>query len=154
MPSHLGAVSPHELFTAALGLAAVAVTVLFPGHTVVAGPCTGPGAPTYTETQCLTAISIPGNPLRSFDISWSDPDRGQYFFSDRSNAGVDVIDTHRNMFQRTLGGFVGVVLNGSGAVDMTNLDRTESPAMAVGFMVVTVTVLSRCSISMRRPRRR
>ena len=34
-----------------------------------AAPCTGPGAPTNTETKCLTAVQIPGNPLRSYDIS-------------------------------------------------------------------------------------
>jgi hypothetical protein len=31
--------------------------------------CTGPGAPTDAQTRCLTAVQIPGNPLRSFDIS-------------------------------------------------------------------------------------
>jgi len=35
----------------------------------------GLGAPITTETRCLTAIQIPGNPLRSFDISWVDADR-------------------------------------------------------------------------------
>jgi hypothetical protein len=118
MPIVTRPVSRHGLFTAALGLAAAAIAAVFlSGQAAVAQPCTGPGAPTSTDTQCLTAISIPGNPLRSFDISWSNPDRGQYYFSDRSNSGVDVIDTHSNTFQRTLGGFVGVVLNGSGGVD-------------------------------------
>src|SRR5262245_37899580 len=73
--------------------------------------CTGPGAPTTTQTKCLTAVLIPGHPLRSFDISWVNPDRAEYYFADRSNAGVDVIDTHSLKFKRTIGGFVGVVLN-------------------------------------------
>ena len=73
--------------------------------------CTGPGAPTNTQTKCLTAVQIPGNPLRSFDISWVNPDRAEYYFADRSNAGIDVIDTHTLKFKRTIGGFVGVVLN-------------------------------------------
>ena len=30
----------------------------------VAQPCTGPGAPTTTETECLTAVQIPGNPMQ------------------------------------------------------------------------------------------
>jgi hypothetical protein len=78
----------------------------------------GPGAPTNTQTKCLTAVSIPGNPLRSFDISWVDPDRAEYYFADRSNSGIDVIDTQRHAFKRTIGGFVGVVLNPkTGAVD-------------------------------------
>ena len=84
----------------------------------VAAPCTGPGAPTTTQTQCLTAVQIPGNPLRSFDISWVDPLRAEYYLADRSNAGIDIIDTQTLKFQRTIGGFVGIVLNGAGtAVD-------------------------------------
>ena len=73
--------------------------------------CSGPGAPTNTQTKCLNAVQIPGNPLRSFDISWVNPDRAEYYFADRSNSGIDVIDTHSLKFKRTIGGFVGVVLN-------------------------------------------
>jgi hypothetical protein len=79
--------------------------------------CTGPGAPTTTQTKCLTAIQIPGNPLRSYDISWVNPDRAEYYLADRSNAGIDVIDTQHNTFKRTIGGFVGVKLNASGGVN-------------------------------------
>ena len=77
----------------------------------VAAPCTGPGAPTTTQTKCLTAVQIPGNPLRSFDISWVNPDRAEYYFADRSNAGIDIIDTQTLKFKRTIGGFVGIILN-------------------------------------------
>jgi hypothetical protein len=81
-------------------------------------PCTGPGAPTTTQTKCLTAVAIPGNPLRSFDISWVSPDRGEYYLADRSNAGVDIIDTRRSMFKKTIAGFIGIKLNAAGtAVD-------------------------------------
>jgi len=81
------------------------------------GACTGPGAPTNTETKCLTAVQIPGNPLRSFDISWVNPNRAEYYLGDRSNAGIDIIDTHTLKFKRTIGGFVGVKLNAAGAVN-------------------------------------
>ena len=81
-----------------------------------AAPCTFT-PPLTTQTKCVTAIHIPGNPLRSFDISFVNPDRGEYYLGDRSNSGVDVIDTHSLTWKRTLGGFVGIVLNGSGAVD-------------------------------------
>jgi len=77
-----------------------------------AAPCTSPGAPTTTDTECLTAVQIPGNPLRSFDISWVNPDRAEYYLADRSNAGIDIIDTKKNTFKQTIGGFVGVKLNG------------------------------------------
>src|SRR5690348_4924339 len=83
----------------------------------LAAPCTGPGAPTTTETKCLTAVQIPGNPLRSFDISWVNPHRGEYYLGDRSNSGIDIIDTRTLTFQRTIGGFVGAKLNSKGAVD-------------------------------------
>ena len=76
----------------------------------IAAPCTGPGAPTTTQTKCLTAVQIPGNPLRSFDISWVNPDRAENYLGDRSNAGITIIDTQTLTFKRTIGGFVGVVL--------------------------------------------
>jgi hypothetical protein len=79
--------------------------------------CMGPGAPTTTQTKCLTAVQIPGNPLRSFDISWVDPQRAEYYLADRSNAGIDIIDTDNDSFKRKLPGFVGVVLNTNGTVN-------------------------------------
>jgi hypothetical protein len=80
--------------------------------------CQGPGAPATTETKCLTAIPIPGNPLESFDISWVNPDRAEYYLADRANSGVDVIDTRHLVFRKTIGGFVGIKLNTAGtAVD-------------------------------------
>src|SRR6516225_10218613 len=87
------------------------------GAAAAAAPCTGPGAPTTTQTKCLTAITIPGNPLRSFDISWANPDRAEYYLGDRSNAGIDIISTKNNTFKRRIPGFVGIKLLGSGAVD-------------------------------------
>jgi hypothetical protein len=82
----------------------------------VAADCTFT-PPLKTQTKCLTAVFIPGNPLRSFDISFVNPDRAEMYFADRSNSAVDVIDTETLKFKRFLGGFVGVALNGAGAVD-------------------------------------
>jgi hypothetical protein len=80
--------------------------------------CTGPGAPTNTETKCLTAVQLPqgSNPLRSYDISWVNPHRAEYYLADRSNASIDIIDTHHRTFKRFLGKgqFVGVKLNAAG----------------------------------------
>src|ERR1700686_1290200 len=78
--------------------------------------CTGPGAPTDTQTRCLTAVQIPGNPLRSFDISWVNPDRAEYYLGDRSNSGIDIVDTQNLVYKRRLGGFVGIKLLATGAV--------------------------------------
>ena len=68
------------------------------------------------KQNALTAVAIQ-NPrpiklaLRSFDISWVDPDRAEYYLGDRANAGVTIVDTTELSFKRTIGGFVGVVLN-------------------------------------------
>jgi hypothetical protein len=97
--------------TAAAGLWSVASTSSF------AAPCTGPGAPTTTETRCLTAVQIPGIPLQSFDISWVNPKRAEMYFADRSNAGVEVIDTQTLEWKRRLPGFVGAVHNQNGTVN-------------------------------------
>jgi hypothetical protein len=79
--------------------------------------CTGPGAPTNTQTKCLTAVQIPGNPLQSYDISWVNPDRAEYYLADRSNAGIDVINTRNLTFKRAIPGFVGAKLNANGTVN-------------------------------------
>jgi hypothetical protein len=78
--------------------------------------------PLTTQTKCVQAVAINGNPLLSYDISWFSTERNQYYLGDRSNAGIDVIGrnhlTHKWEWKRILGGFVGVVLNGAGtAVD-------------------------------------
>ena len=70
--------------------------------------------PLTTQTKCLKAIIIPGNPLRSFDISFVNPDRDEYYLADRSNKGITIVDTQRLKFKRTIPGFVGIVLNAAG----------------------------------------
>jgi hypothetical protein len=72
-----------------------------------AAPCTGPGAPTNTQTRCLTAIDLQGAPLKSYDISWVNPDRAEYYLADRSNFSVDIIDTRTLTFKRRIVGFIG-----------------------------------------------
>ena len=105
--------------------ALLGVTSLALPGAAFAAPCTGPGAPSTTQTRCLTAVQIPGNPLRSYDISWVDPYRGEYYLADRSNSGVDVIDTRTLTFKRTIGGFVGVVLNSSHTAVNNNLSGPD-----------------------------
>lgn len=88
--------------------------------------CQGPGAPTTTQTTCLTAIAIPGNPIRSFDISWVDSDRAEYYLADRSNKGVDIIDTAHNTFKKRIGGFVGIKLLTTGPNAGKAVDNNHS----------------------------
>jgi hypothetical protein len=98
--------------TALLGAAA-----LVPSSAALAA-CVGPGAPDNAQTKCVTAIHVPGNPLTSFDISWVNPNRAEYYLADRSNHGITIIDTQHLKFKRTIGGFKGIVLNKTGtAVD-------------------------------------
>jgi len=104
------------LFGAAIAPALLVMSGMA-GLSTAFATCTGPGAPIDTQTRCLTAVQIPGNALRSFDISWVDPDRAEYYLADRSNAGIDIIDTQHNTFKRRLPGFVGIVLNTKGAVN-------------------------------------
>src|SRR5260221_712872 len=103
-------------FTFRNSIAAMLAAPALVGAGTAYAACTGPGAPSNTETRCLTAVQIPGNPLRSYDISWVNPHRAEYYLADRSNAGIDIIDTRTLTFKRTLGKglFVGVVLNGAG----------------------------------------
>jgi hypothetical protein len=97
------------------------VITLFTGVSLatsaLAQPCTGAGAPSTTETKCLTAVQIPGKPLGAFDISWVNPNRSEYYLSDRSNAGIDVVSTATNTFLRRLPGFVGIAFNADGTPD-------------------------------------
>jgi hypothetical protein len=91
----------------------------------IAAPCQGPGAPTTTQTKCVTAVQIPGNPLRSFDISWVDPSRAEMYFADRSNKGISIVDTQTLTFKRTITGFAGVVLNGAGTAVNNNVSGPD-----------------------------
>jgi len=63
--------------------------------------------PLTTQTKCVTAVQIPGSPLLSYDISWVNPNRAEYYLADRSNFGIDIIDTQHLTFKRRIVGFVG-----------------------------------------------
>jgi hypothetical protein len=93
------------------------ITLAFTISDAAFAACSGPGAPSTTQTKCLTAITIPGNALRSFDISFVNPDRAELYLADRSNSGIDVIDTRLNKWKRTITGFVGIKNTATGAVD-------------------------------------
>ena len=46
--------------------------------------------------KLLTTIPIPNVTMKTFDISWVDPNTRRYFLADRSNQAIDVIDTRTN----------------------------------------------------------
>ena len=61
----------------------------------------------------LTVIDLPGNPLVKFDISWVDAEARRYYFADRSNARVAVIDCDRLEYAGAVGegDFTGATAN-------------------------------------------
>ena len=100
---------------ATVGSVLAAAFLFAPSNAFAAGPaCSGAGAtPAGSPIQCLGAIYLPPgqNPLTSFDISWVNPARAEYYLADRANAAVQVFQTSTNTYQRPLAGFVGCVLN-------------------------------------------
>ena len=67
-----------------------------------------------TPVNLLGVIPIPGNPITSADISWVDPGTERYYFADRSNLGVDIIDAETNFFVGRVGGMAGALPSGGG----------------------------------------
>jgi hypothetical protein len=55
--------------------------------------------------RLVDRISLPGAPLKSFDIGFAEG--AVYALADRSNAAVDLIDTHTRRFLGRVGGFAG-----------------------------------------------
>jgi hypothetical protein len=54
-----------------------------------------------------TAANNQGGEMTAFDISFVDPVTGDYYFADRSNASVDVINGATNTVINQIGGFAG-----------------------------------------------
>ena len=75
---------------------------------------TGPPNTNYTLLQNIGLPGVPtpaGGPPFSFDISFVDSSAGRYYLADRTNFGVDVIDTKANTYLGTAKGFTGPVLS-------------------------------------------
>jgi len=66
------------------------------------------------ELRQIGTISIPGEPLNSFDISWIDQASGLYFLADRSNKGIDIVDTKKSAWIGRVAGMVGPVMKKDG----------------------------------------
>ena len=59
------------------------------------------------ELRQIGTISIPGEPLNSFDISYIDQGTGMLYLADRSNKGIDIIDTKKGAWVGRVAGMVG-----------------------------------------------
>jgi DNA-binding beta-propeller fold protein YncE len=60
-----------------------------------------------------STVTLPGAPLKGFDISWFDSSSDAYYLADRSNARIDVIDGRTRTYTRSIGAgqFVGATGN-------------------------------------------
>ncbi len=67
-----------------------------------------------TPVGLVGVIPIPGNPIASADISWADPGTERYYFADRSNNGVDIVDAEDDVFVGRVSGFAGPLPSGGG----------------------------------------
>ena len=62
----------------------------------------------------VATVKIPGKPLVSFDFGFIDPVFPIYYFADRTNGGVDLIDIPTNSFITRITGFSGAPINPDG----------------------------------------
>src|SRR5258708_33573813 len=62
----------------------------------------------------LSVIKVPDNPVTSADISWADPVTERYYFADRSNCGVEVIDAEKDVWVGRVKGMAGPLPSGGG----------------------------------------
>src|SRR5437773_2949640 len=67
-----------------------------------------------TPAGMIGVIPVPGNPITSADISWVDPGTERYYFADRSNFGVDIIDAETNFYVGRVTGMAGALPSGGG----------------------------------------
>jgi DNA-binding beta-propeller fold protein YncE len=79
-------------------MAAALATIVVGGNAFAAG------------VKLLTTIDVPGEEIKLFDIGVVDAAAGRYYIADRSNNGVDIIDTKTNKYVGRVAGMVGVVM--------------------------------------------
>lgn len=89
---------------AAASLAAGAAQAQGPGLDSGTGPSPSSSETSYSR---IATIQVPGKPLTSFDFTAVDPVLPLYYLTDRSNAGLDIIETLTNTFVTRIGGFIG-----------------------------------------------
>src|SRR5258705_9613731 len=74
---------------------------------------------TGITTGMLRSVSsvsskCPATPVTSADISWADPVTERYYFADRSNFGVEVIDAEKDVWVGRVKGMAGALPSGGG----------------------------------------
>ncbi len=72
------------------------------------------GHDSHTPVNLVGIIPIPGNPITSADIAWVDRGTRRYYFADRSNNGVDIIDVENDVWVGRVVGMAGALPSGGG----------------------------------------
>jgi sugar lactone lactonase YvrE len=129
------------------------------GTAMLAGALATRGGSALAATVSLVAtIEIPGNKLEQFDFGYVDSDTGRYYITDRSNAGVDIIDTRKLAYIGWVGGFVGLKrdANGRPAIQLSGPNGlafdTEKRQLWTADGDSTVKVIDRCRSAARHRR--
>jgi hypothetical protein len=114
-------------------LTACVVSALVASGSTLVG--SAPADETFTATSAIAVPILPGNPrggLGSFDIGFDDPVLQIYLLADRSNAGLDIVDT--SALGNTSGNVGGIgVLAGGQFVGLCINPKPISPATTVTF---------------------
>jgi len=97
-----------------LGLLFLAVTIIPLSSVGNAQVNNGDNGNRNAPVSPSSAILIPGNPITSTDIAWADPGTERYYFADRSNAGVEVIDAEKDLWVGRIAGMAGALPSGGG----------------------------------------
>ncbi len=114
-----------RLLRATLMASALISSAMLVGSSVARaqGSATAP-SPTYSR---IATVAIPGAPLAVFDISFVDRQLPLYYLADRSNAGLDIVETITNRFLARVGGFVGVrETNGAADTSISGPDGVQA----------------------------
>jgi hypothetical protein len=128
-----------------LAPSALLVSVCLLGAVPASANDDGPG---NRAVRLLTTIPIPGEAMKTFDISWVDPHSRLYFLADRSNKAIDVIDTRRNVvIAQITGGFAGATgsndTSGPNGVVVSGhwLFATDAPSRVVAIDLRTQAIV-------------
>ncbi len=90
-----------------------------PGQKAERSRRSGSGRRCTSQTQCEHAgRSHAGNPITSADIAWVDLGTERYYFADRSNFGVDIIDAETDFYVGRVSGMAGPLPSTGGTAAM------------------------------------
>lgn len=69
------------------------------------------GTATAKELTLIKSIPIQGEKLGSFDVGYVDQTTHRYYLADRSNKGIDIVNTKTDEWVGNVSGFIGAVVD-------------------------------------------